>query len=103
MVITEYKPVDYAIVKASRAYSFMYSYKLINSYSNQIISSQSQIIQAQDAIEYNEFARTYSGNINTLYPYNPDQTLPTARYNPSNWRKQKQEKSGEISTSFRRK
>jgi hypothetical protein len=88
LVITEYKPVDYYVVKASRSYSYMYSYKLINSYSNQIISSQSQIMSTQDAIEFNEFAKQYGGNINTLFPYNPDQTAPAARYNPSNWRKQ---------------
>ncbi len=66
----------------------MYSYKLINSYSNQIVSSQSQNISAADAIEYNEFTKSYGGNINNLYPYNPEQTAPAARYNPSNWRKQ---------------
>jgi len=87
-IITEYKPVDYNVVKASRSFSYMYSYKLINSYSNQIVSSQSQNISAVDAVEYNEFTRSYGGNINNLYPYNPDQTAPAARYNPTNWRKQ---------------
>ena len=87
-IITEYKPVEYAIVKANRSFSYTYNYKLINAYSNQIVSSQSQNIISQDGVEYNEFTKAYSGNINTLFPYNPDQTAPIARFNPGNWRKQ---------------
>lgn len=87
LIITEYQPVNYNLVKANRSYSYQFSYKLINAYTNQIVSSQSQNVTAQDAIEYNEFARSYNGNINNLYPYNPQNTAPAARYNPSNWRK----------------
>ncbi|MBK9284272.1 MAG: hypothetical protein IPM51_08100 [Sphingobacteriaceae bacterium] len=87
-IIISYKQVDYNVVQASRAYNYMYNYKLINAVSNQIISSQSQQVNAQDAVEYNEFVKTYGGNINQLYPYNPEQTAPAARYNPNKWRQQ---------------
>jgi hypothetical protein len=85
-VITEYKPFDYNLVKAQRAYSYDFKYKLINAYSNQIVLSQTQTIRSQDNVEYQEFQRAFQGNINTLYPYNPQQTAPMARYNPKNWR-----------------
>lgn len=88
LVITEFKPIDYSAVKANRTYSYQYSFKLINAYSNQIVASQNQQMQAQDAVEYNEFAKQYTGNINSLFPYNPQQTAPMAQYNPGNWRKQ---------------
>jgi len=87
LIITEYKPFDYNLVKANRSYSYQYNYKLINAYNNQIVSSQSQNLIAQDAVEYNEFYKSFNGNINTLYPYNPQQMAPAARYNPNNWRK----------------
>jgi len=87
LIITEYKPFDYNLVKANRSYSYQYNYKLINAYNNQIVSSQSQNLIAQDAVEYNEFNKSFNGNINTLYPYNPQQMAPAARYNPNNWRK----------------
>lgn len=87
LIITEYKPMDYSVVKANRSFNYMYTYKLINAYSNQIISSQSQNINAQDAVEYNEFARAFGGNINSVFPYNPQQTAPAAQFNPNNWRK----------------
>ncbi len=86
LVITEYKPFDYNVVKAQRVFSYEYRYKLINAYSNQIVASQNQVIQSQDNIEYHEFTRPFQGNINTLYPYNPQVTAPLARYNPRNWR-----------------
>ncbi len=88
LTITEYKPVDYNTVKAQRSFSYNLNYKLINAYTNQIVTSQSATISAKDAIEYNEFARKFEGNINHLYPYNPDQTAPAMRYNPNNWRRQ---------------
>jgi hypothetical protein len=37
-------------------------------------------------MEYNEFGKGFNGNINNLYPYNPQQTAPAAQYNPRNWR-----------------
>ena len=39
-----------------------------------------------DAIEFQEFITPLRGSINTLFPYNPQQTAPMARYNPQNWR-----------------
>ncbi|MCW3076470.1 MAG: hypothetical protein JWO32_1079 [Bacteroidetes bacterium] len=86
VVTTEYKPVDYTNIKASRSYSYQYNYKLINAYTNQIVSSQSQNVIAQDAIEFNEFAKSFGGNINNLFPYNPQQTAVVAQYNASKWR-----------------
>lgn len=88
LVITEFKPVAYNMVKSNRSYSFQYSYKLINAVSNQIVSSQTQQVTSQDAVEYNEFGKPYNGNMNTLFPYNPQQTAPIAQYNPTGWRKQ---------------
>ena len=41
---------------------------------------------SQDAVEYQEFARNFSGNINSLFPYNPQQIAPVAQFNPKNWR-----------------
>lgn len=86
LIKTEYKPVNYNLVKGSRTYSYDYKYKIINAFSNQIVSSQTQNMMAQDAMEYNEFAKTFNGNTNTLFPYNPQQTAPAAQYNPRNWR-----------------
>ncbi|MDP3557528.1 MAG: hypothetical protein Q8T03_09150 [Bacteroidota bacterium] len=86
LIITEYKPVNYNLVKGSRSYSYDYQYKIINAFSNQIISTQTQNIISQDAMEYNEFTKGFNGNINSVFPYNPQQTAPAARYNPRNWR-----------------
>jgi hypothetical protein len=86
LVITEYQPVSYNVVKASRTYSYDYKYKIINAFSNQIVSTQTQNMNTQDAMEYNEFTKSFNGNINNLYPYNPQQTAPIAQYNPRNWR-----------------
>jgi hypothetical protein len=85
-VTTEYKPFDYFVVKASRTYSYDYKYKLINAYTNQIVSSQTQSVKATDAVEYNEFARKFTGNINTLFPYNPQKVPVLGRYSPKTWR-----------------
>jgi hypothetical protein len=85
-VITEFKPFDYNVVRAQRSFSYDFKYKLINAYTNQIVSTQVQNIKSQDAVEYQEFMRAFSGNINTLYPYNPQQTAPLAKYNPRSWR-----------------
>jgi len=86
LVIIEYQPVAYNLVKASRTYSYDYKYKIINAFSNQIVSTQTQNMNSQDAMEYNEFTKGFNGNINNLYPYNPQQTAPAAQYNPRNWR-----------------
>lgn len=82
---TEYKPLNYNLVKSQRSSSYDFSFKLINAYSNQIVSSQTQNISAQDAIEYQEFAKTFKGNINALYPYNPQLPVKT-QFNVPNWR-----------------
>ena len=51
------------------------------------MASQAQNMQTQDAVEYNEFLKSNNNiNINTLFPYNPQQTAPVAQYNPRNWR-----------------
>jgi hypothetical protein len=86
LVITEYKTFDYTVVKGQRAYSYDFNFKIINAYSNQIVSSQTQNVVSQDAVEYQEFARNFKGDINSLYPYNPALTAPMAKYNPRNWR-----------------
>ena len=86
LVIVEYQPVSYNLVKASRTYSYEYKYKIINAFSNQIVSTQTQNMNSQDAMEYNEFGKGFNGNINNLYPYNPQQTAPATQYNPRNWR-----------------
>ena len=86
LVITTYNDISYNIVKANRSYSFEFRYKLINAYSNQIVASQTQNILANDAVEYNEFAKQFNGSINSLYPYNPSVTAPIAKYNPNAWR-----------------
>lgn len=85
-VVTEYVAFGYNNVKAQRAFSYNYKYKLINAYTNQIVSSQTQTIKSQDAVEYQEFAKKFTGNIKTLYPYNPQQIAPALQYNPNNWR-----------------
>lgn len=87
IVTTEYKPVDYNNVKASRSYSYQYTYKLTNAYTNQIVSSQNLKVNAQDAVEYNEFVKNFGGNLNNLFPYNPQQVAQAVQYNPANWRK----------------
>lgn len=86
LTITEYNPVNFNYVKSQRSFSYDFKYKIINAYSNQIILSQTQNIISQDAVEYQEFSRTYTGNMNVLFPYNPQQTAQTAQYNPKNWR-----------------
>jgi hypothetical protein len=73
------------LVKSQRSSSYDFSYKLINAYSNQIVASQTQNITAQDAIEYQEFVKTFKGNINTLYPYNPQVPVKT-QFNVPGWR-----------------
>jgi hypothetical protein len=84
--VTEYKPVDYATVKGSRTFSYDFRYTIINAYSNQVMSSQVQQIKVSDAIEYNEFIRPFSNNINSLFPYNPQTTPALGRYSPRNFR-----------------
>ena len=86
LVITEYKAFDYNLVKIQRSFSYEFKYKIINANTNQIISTQSQNLRSTDAVEYQEFQSTFKGNINTLFPYNPQQTAPTAQFNPRGWR-----------------
>ena len=86
LIITEYKAFDYNLVKSQRSFSYDFKYKLINAYSNQIVASQTQNISSTDALEYQEFARSFNGNINSLFPYNPQQTALLAQYNVRNWR-----------------
>lgn len=86
LVVLEYEPFTYNLVKASRQFSFEYNYKIINALNNQITASQTKLVQSGDAVEYQEFLQSYKGNVNSLYPYNPQQTAPTAQYNAKAWR-----------------
>lgn len=86
LVITEYNPFNYTLVKAQESFSYDFNFKLINAYSNQIVASQQKNIVSSDAVEYQEFVRAFKGNINTLYPYNPLQTSAIGQYNPKSWR-----------------
>jgi hypothetical protein len=88
VVTVSYQQVGYSNVKLNRSYSYQYHYKLINAFNNQIVSSQTQNVNAQDGVEYNEFNQKFNqNNLNNLFPYNPAQTAPVAQYNPNNWRK----------------
>lgn len=84
--VTEYKAFDYNTVKANRSYSFDYRYKIINSANNQIIASQTHLIKANDAIEYNEFQRRFTGNIKNIFPYNPQTVAPAQRFSALGFR-----------------
>ncbi len=86
LIITEYKAFDYNLVKAQRSFSYDFKYKIIDAYTNQIVASQTQAMRSQDAVEYHEFLKSFNGNINTLFPYNPQQIAPAAQYNPRGWR-----------------
>lgn len=86
LVITEYKSFNYNTVKAARSFSYEFKYKLINAYSNQIVSSEVKMIQEKDEIEYQELG-SKAVNLNKTYPYNPDVTPAIGRYNPTQWRK----------------
>ncbi len=85
-VITEYKAFDYNLVKASRSFSYDFKYKLINAYTNQIVASQTQTMKAEDVVEFQEFAKRFNGNINTLFPYDPSKTPLIQQGNPGPWR-----------------
>ncbi len=85
-VITEYKAIDYNLVKSQRVYSYDFKYKLINAYTNQIAATQTQNVKSQDAVEYQEFARKFTGDINTLFPNNPQQAPLMGQINARNWR-----------------
>lgn len=86
LVIVEYDPFYYNQVKANRGFSYEFNYKIINATNNQITASQSRVMQNSDAIEYQEFLQSYKGNVNSLFPYNPQQTAVTAQYNAKAWR-----------------
>lgn len=85
-VITEYKAFDYTLIKSQRSFSYDFKYRLINAYTNQIVSSQTQTIRAEDAVEYQEFSKKFNGNVNTLFPYNPAKTPLNQQSNPGAWR-----------------
>ncbi len=85
-VVTEYNAFYYYLVKAQRSFSYDFKYKLINAYTNQIVSSKTQNMKSADDIEYQEFTKKFTGNINKLYPYNPQQTVGTLQYSPRTWR-----------------
>lgn len=86
LVITEYRPFDYNIAKAQRSFSYDFKYKIINANTNQVIASQIQNFKSWDAVEYQEFSKNFTGNINTLFPYNPQQTATANQFNPRAWR-----------------
>ncbi len=85
-VVTEYKPVDYNLVKAQRSFSYDFKYKIMNAQNGQIIGTQFKNIRGQDAVEYQEFLRPFDGNVNNLFPYNPQFTSSVMQFNPRNWR-----------------
>jgi len=86
-IIFNYSAFDYNVVKGQRIFSYDFKYKIINAYTNQIVSQQTQNISARDAVEFQEFQQKFTGDINSLFPYNPQQTPPTSQYNPSAWRR----------------
>jgi hypothetical protein len=86
LVIVEYNPFTYNLVKGQRGVSYDYNYRIINSLNSQIVASQTKTMQSTDAIEYQEFNQAFKGNINNLYPYNPQQTALSAQYNARSWR-----------------
>ncbi|MBL7901838.1 MAG: hypothetical protein JNK73_07575 [Bacteroidia bacterium] len=86
LVIVEYKPFTYNLVKAQRSVSYDFSFKIINALNSQIVASQTKNMQSADAVEYQEFTQPFKSNINNLYPYNPQQTAVTAQYNAKAWR-----------------
>lgn len=86
LVVVEYKPFTYNLVNGKRGMSYDFTYKIIQSLNSQIVSTQTKNIQIADAVEYQEFTQAFKGNINTLYPYNPQQTALTAQYNAKAWR-----------------
>lgn len=87
LIVTEYRPLNYNYVKASSVYSYLFSFKLIDANTNQIISSQTKNFTSSDMVEYNEFVKQYNGNINNIYPNNPNLSMATGIKNTNNWRK----------------
>ena len=86
LIITEYRPFDYNIAKAQRSFAYDFKYKIINANTNQVVASQIQNFKSWDAVEYQEFNKNFTGNINTLFPYNPQQTASANQYSPRAWR-----------------
>ena len=86
VVQTQYKPLDYSVVKSSRSFSFLLNLKIIDAKNNQIVSNQSENITASDQIEYNELPKSFNGKVSNLFPYNPETTPIANRFNPNNWR-----------------
>ena len=58
----------------------------MNAQNGQIIGTQFKNIRGQDAVEYQEFLRPFDGNVNNLFPYNPQFTSSVMQFNPRNWR-----------------
>ena len=88
LVLVEYTPFNYTAVKGSRNISFDFTYRIVNAHTSQMTASQTKLMQSGDEVEYQEFQNAFKGNINSLYPYNPKQTAPTAQFNPKSWRNQ---------------
>jgi tetratricopeptide (TPR) repeat protein len=82
----EYKPVDYHSVKTKRSVSYLFSYKLVNAVTNQVVSFQNMTVTKTDEVNYNEFLSQPQANINDYYPYDPPATPVLQQYNPSAWR-----------------
>jgi len=82
----EYKAVDYHSVKAKRSVSYVFSYKLVNAVTNQVVSFQNTTVTKVDEVNYNEFLSQPQANINDYYPYDPPVTPVLQQYNPNAWR-----------------
>ncbi|HQQ93889.1 MAG TPA: hypothetical protein PLQ93_05005 [Bacteroidia bacterium] len=86
LTVIEYIPFNYNNVKSKRSFSYEYSYRIIDTESGQMISTQARTLQASDEVEYQEFTRPFKGNMNSMYPYDPSHTAPIAQYNARAWR-----------------
>jgi hypothetical protein len=85
---TEYISTNYNSVKAKRSFSYVFSYKLVNAVTNQVVSFQNMTVSKVDEVNYNEFTSQPSAGINDYYPYNPANTAILYQYNPKTWRDQ---------------
>lgn len=95
VMVVEFKPMTYNQVKARRAYSYDYKYKLIDAITNQVVSSRNENCSAIDNTDFYEFVKPVrllpgafspSYNVNNYFPYNPAVTNPINQYNPTGWR-----------------
>lgn len=85
---TEYIATNYNSVKAKRSFSYVFSYKLVNALTNQVVSFQNMTVSKVDEVSYNEFTSQPAAGINDYYPYNPANTAVLYQYNPKAWRDQ---------------